>query len=435
MTGRFSDDSPAGDLAPDEFVLPGRLRFLSRGIGAVDLHAAQTVAAGLITQGLLVISGVLVARALGPHDRGQVALMTVIALALNQVIALGLPAAVVYKMSLEPGAARRVFAVLRPLIYVQAVASVVLPALTLFLVFRSSDALVAALISIPVTAASLTLWYSSAVFQGIQDFRLFSLWGTIPYAGYVFATVCVYFAGYRTVSAFVLAWALPMAIAAAASTIPARRNLPNDVPGEHVSRRELAEYGLKGHLGHTAPLESFQIDQMVVAAVVGPAGLGIYVVGAAFTVLPRILARNFGIVVFPRVAKKRGDGARNVAFDALVAAVAMTTFVVVVLEATIGALVPFFFGDAFLDAVVVGRVLLLCALLQSVRRVAVDIFRAVGQPSVGTRAEMASWIVFGVSVVPFVNSFGTIGAAWSMTLSAFTSLFGVGLVAFKRSRR
>ena len=57
---------------------------------------------------LVVVSGVLVARSLGPEDRGYLALLTVVAGVFAIVGTLGLPTATTYYIAQHPSRARRI---------------------------------------------------------------------------------------------------------------------------------------------------------------------------------------------------------------------------------------------------------------------------------------------------------------------------------------
>jgi O-antigen/teichoic acid export membrane protein len=98
--------------------------------------------------------------------------------------------------------------------------------------------------------------------------------------------------------------------------------------------------------------------------------------------------------------------------------------IVLCLEALCGALVPVLFGAEFTEAVGITRILLLSALIMSLKRVLNDCARGLGHPDYGLQAELASWL----PLVPGFLLIGdtAIGVAWILVAS---SLAGLGVLS------
>ena len=174
----------------------------------------------------------------------------------------------------------------------------------------------------------------------------------------------------------------------------------------------------------------------MVGALAGPYWLGLYAGAMAFTNLPRFVAMGIGVVAFPRVAAARGtDHAVRSAVDAVALITAFAAFVVIFLELIVGWLIPFLFGDAFEPSVPIARVLLISALLLSIRRVIGDVMRGGGAPLPSTSAEVLSWVVYGALVVPLVHAHGALGAAWAMTAAAAVSTAYLSYLASQMLKR
>ena len=78
--------------------------FRNTWISPVRRDAAVNLAAGIVMQALVVVSGVLAARILGVHDRGVFAFLWVFALIIAMGTSLGLPVAVTYWVARAPAA-------------------------------------------------------------------------------------------------------------------------------------------------------------------------------------------------------------------------------------------------------------------------------------------------------------------------------------------
>ena len=73
----------------------------------------QSVVTGVAMQTVLLLSGVVVARALGPTDRGYLALLALVPVLLWQLGSLGLPVATTYFVAQDPSRRREVSRAMR----------------------------------------------------------------------------------------------------------------------------------------------------------------------------------------------------------------------------------------------------------------------------------------------------------------------------------
>lgn len=406
------------------------LNALRRG---VDGATTGTVLTALAAQSTLVVSGVIVARALGVYDRGLLAVLAAVATAAASVASIGLPAAVAFSAARPGGSVVAAWRAVRPILAIQAALLIVVPA---GFVLGFGDfperwmpemAICAALAALSM----LLVQYMLALLQGQQLFTKFNVSRLLLSAPYALGVAIAYMAGARSLLIFALIWTLGMCIAAAISSVVAL--MPIKSAGDPATdRRGLVAFGLKAQLGTSSPLETFNIDQIVIGAIGGPAVLGLYVVGYAFTNLPRLIAQSLGMVAFPRIAARIGiGGARRVAADAMLLTIVLVGVLVIALELAVGWLIPLLFGDAFSESVVVSRVLLVAAFFLGVRKVLGDALRGANEPMPATFAEIASWPVFAACVYPFTVAYGAVGAAGAYTASAAVSTMFLGVAAVR----
>lgn len=402
-----------------------------------DRTMLGTVAAGVLAQLGLVVSGIIAARALGPSDRGYLAAFQAVAIAGSFILALGVPVAVAYYVAHDTRIARSSVRRLGRIIALQVAASVVIPALVFLIAFADDPAHAreSAWLTLPMTAAMLIGMYAASYLQGMQRFLAYNLFRTAPIPIYGIALVALVVAGMDGLLEFAVAYTVIVAVVAVFGVVLVWRWLPEE-GGEEIPASKYLSYGLKGQIGSVSPLETFQVDYLVVGALAGPYWLGLYAGAMAFTNLPRFVAQSIGVVAFPRVASARGtDHAVRSALDAVALASAFALVVVIGLELIIGWLIPFLFGDAFESSVPIARVLLLSALLLSFRRIVGDVMRGGGAPLPSTSAEVVSWVVYAALVVPMVHSHGALGAAWTMTIAALVSTIWLSYLAARMLKR
>ena len=73
--------------------------------------------------------------------------------------------------------------------------------------------------------------------------------------------------------------------------------------------QKLAGFGVQGEAGNVLQLLNYRLDQYIVRAFVGLAGVGIYAVGASMTEAIFIMANAVALVLLPRLTADRGRSA------------------------------------------------------------------------------------------------------------------------------
>jgi O-antigen/teichoic acid export membrane protein len=393
--------------------------------GVATRAVAESVIAGVANQAVIVISGVLVARALGVTDRGSLAWLALIPVSIGQLGTLGLPLAVTYFVTREPAdAAAIAHSVVRPA-GVQALALTVLHAIILMLILPDQPPHVAAaaLITLPVVPITLAQQYALAFVQGTQRFRHLSLLRVLAPTLYSAAVIALVVAGAGHLIAITAAWVVSSAVATAAAVTVGFRGLPDPPSASFANAREMRMFGRAHVLGSSSLIERFRLDQIAVGLLLPPASLGLYVVGAAFTSIFGFIAQSIGAVGYPRMAAVRGTRAqaRAVVGYAL-AAVGICGAVLVGLEISAGWLLPTFFGSAYADAVPLMRMLVMAAALLAVRRVMVDVLRGSGKAFGGNLSEVVAWVSLVPMLAVLVPAWDALGAASAMVVAAAASL-------------
>jgi O-antigen/teichoic acid export membrane protein len=387
----------------------------------------------LASQALLVATGVVVARALGPDDRGLLALIFVLSAVVVQVGSFGVPTAVTYWLAAGGVGHRSLLRQLRFVRRPQLAAVLATHAVLVMLVLlaKSSTWVVwLGLLSLIATAGSLSQMYSLAALQGLRRFTAFNILRVLHAALYLGGVVALWSVDRATLTSvtFVVigAGAVSTAVAWLVVLRPDATRESGTRDTREIEPRALVSFGLRSLAGSSPPLEAFRVDQLLVGLILPPIALGYYVVALAFTNLSRFIGQSIGMVTYPRVAAEqhRPHQLRLIRRDALIGTLVCGS-ATLVLVATVPVLLPFFFGDAFAVAVHPAQVLLVAALLASVRRILVDATRGAGWPLWGTAAEALTLIaVPGVIVL----SFFTDSLVWVAAVIAGANMVGLAVL-------
>jgi O-antigen/teichoic acid export membrane protein len=356
-------------------------------------------------QAVLIISGILAARILGVEGRGYLALLIIFPVVLCQLGGLGLPQAVTYYTARNREYADVVYRLVKFPFLIQVIGLVCLHILIVGIYVQQKPEYIAlaGYLTLATIPGILAQQYSLALLQGLGCFRIFNVMRLMPAALYAGVIAIMYVAQARSLPAITLGWAGVNAIVGFVACYLAVRNVKTvqkTVPKPHSvpTLRSMLSFGIKGLPGTVSPLESFRIDQLAAGLLLSPSALGLYVVGQAFTNLPRFVAQSVGMIAYPAIA----DRGRNSANGRLIwrffwAVTAFNLVVSGILIAAMPLLLPFFFGTDFSAAVPLAQILLVGATFAGSRRILVEVLRGAGLPQISTIAELAMypWLLTG----------------------------------------
>jgi O-antigen/teichoic acid export membrane protein len=382
------------------------------------------------------ISGPLVARMLGVDGRGQLAALILWPTVIAQLGSLGLPLAVTYELARgSAGAARAKRAVLLFAGPQAAILSAVHVAVLLFVLNGEPASIRAAGLSTLVAVpAALAQQYGLAMLQGKQRFAAFNTLRLLPAAVYAGGVVALFVIGAGSIVSVVLVtMGANLAVGVTTLATGLRAAWGASAAGQPAGVSAMVRFGLRGLLGSVSPIESFQLDQMVLALFLAKEALGLYVVGLAFTNLPRFVSQSVGLVAYPAIAGQTDTKAAKRSLWAFFwLTMAMAVVIVLPLWLAAGRLVPFFFGGDFRDAVAVTRILLPGALFAAGRRILSDGMRGRGHAAAGTVAEVVAWFWLAPALAILVPIWGVNGVAVALSGSYALSLATLLLLAAAR---
>jgi O-antigen/teichoic acid export membrane protein len=386
-----------------------------------------TLLGGLGTQVTLLVSGTVMARALGPQDRGYMALLTLVTAIAWQLGGLGIPFALTYAVARVPEAAERIVRSVRKPILLQAALAVAAAGLALGVLTATKPEYVqfGALMTVAVVAPAVYQRCGLGVLQGLRKFTTFNVFRVAPNGFFAIVAAAFLAAGITNFTLFAITWAVSRAIFAPATMRAARRGAHESETGvgEAPSRKAILTFGRKSMFGGSPPVETYRLDQSVVALFLTPTALGYYVAALAFTNLPRFIAQSFGLVANPLVAGRPShEAARRSMWRFFWLSVPFYLSVVTILWLATPFLTQLFFGSQFARSAGISRILLIATALFCARRVLSDSARGAGYPGMGSIAE----VVALVSVLPlfatFVPLWGVDGVAYALVISSTIAL-------------
>lgn len=414
----------------DPVITPKSLIANLRKRRAIVRALTGTMLGDVTIQLSVLVTGVIVARALGPVDRGHFAFLTLVASLLWQLCPLGVPFALTYVLARMPTKGLTVVRQLRTSIAVQLIAATVLATIVLAVLTADRPHYVqtGAALVLGVVAPWILFQYCLSILQGLRRFTPFNILRAVPTAAFASIAAALFLTGQTSFTEITLAWVasqvilVPIALRLAWHSVRAAEE-PNG--GNPPSRSWVMRFGRRSILGASFPSETYRIDQVVVALVLSPSALGLYVVALAFTRLPRFVARSIGIVANPAVASSSDqDEARKKMWRFVGIVIPACGCVTVLLWLFSPRLVTWFFGAEFSEASSITRLLLIATMFYCARRVLSDGARGAGYPGLATVAELVGLIAQLPLFAVFVPAGETKGVAYAL-IGSSTIAFAV----------
>jgi O-antigen/teichoic acid export membrane protein len=395
---------------------------IAAGEPPLAVNAARTLATTLLIQAVGLATGVLVARGLGVEGRGLLAAVILWPSVLTYLGDLGGPVGYAFLAANEPQS--------RPVL-VRA-AGLLTTAQTVFIVATGVPVVLLALHGRPRHAATIAAIflvcyvpmnlytrYINAVNQArerLSSFNAVRL--SVPIAYLVFL-VGLLVADRLTLRNTVVATAASNLVATVLAWRSARAwRGERSAEGVRAVSRRVLHYGLRSHIGNLTPIDSMQLDLLLVTLLLSPRQAGLYTVAASAAAVVRVQGTALGLVGLPAVARERSpQEARHI-----VASLVRTTMLVGMASAALIALcAPFLirviYGTPYVPATWVVRLLVFGIVLASVRQVAGDCLRGLGRPGAASVAEVASWVVGAPVALVAIPTLGSTGAALAVIAS------------------
>ncbi|MHB8574552.1 MAG: oligosaccharide flippase family protein [Dehalococcoidia bacterium] len=405
---------------PDQHAVNAGLRRLAA--------TAQVLGTTVAIQAIGLLTGALVAHLLGVDARGRLAAIVLWASVIGYVGDLGLPLAYVFETARDrtqiPALLGNAFLIMA----VQWLGLFAVGSVVVLLMLRPLGAMVAItgefylFLLLPMHFSR----YLAAICQGERDYRRFNaIRLSLPIA-YLLALVACAATGRDTIR-----WILGCSLCSLVVGLILSVWLVLPRYGRMLGRPRLSgavlhrtlRYGLKAHIGNLTPVDSLQIDLMLVVALLGAHDAGLYTVATSAAMVVRVQGTALGVVTLAEVAATANLDEQRRRISALTRLSATFSFACATVLALLARpLLILVYGQPYAEAASILRILALGIAAASARQVLGDALRAAGRPSIPTLAEVASWPVGAIVLLALVPSFGVEGAAWGVSAAYVTAL-------------
>jgi O-antigen/teichoic acid export membrane protein len=384
----------------------------------------QSIGSKVAILGLQAATGILTARTLGPAGRGELAAMILWPLFVASVTTLGVPSSIIYHFRRSPEHRDRLIANGFLLAAVLGTAAAVVCAfiLPLWLHQYSSEVIHAAqwfLITVPICSVTLA---GRAVLEGSHDFSGSNAIQTLTPLATLLGLIA--FLATHRINPYTAA------IAYIAASLPAfwlmlnrvRRVSMTSFRVHSIAIKRILGYGFRSYGIDVLGTLALQVDQVLVVSLLSPSAMGSYVVVLSLSRMLNLFQNSVVMVLFPKAAGRSKEDVINMTGDAVRISGLASVVCGVVVCAAGPMLLRIMYGQEYVDAVAVLRVLVLEVILSGATFVLAQAFMALDRPGVVTILQAIGLSLSIPMMLFLIPRYGIYGAAASLLTSTIARL-------------
>jgi O-antigen/teichoic acid export membrane protein len=376
-------------------------------------------------------TGVIVARALGPSGRGELAATLLIAQMAAWLFGMGNGEAISFHQSRHPKDGPRLLSSWLILTLPLALLGVAVAELLLPIVFAAQTAHTIDLARIYLAAIPLIAFQGifNGMLLGDQDFFFYNVTRFLPPAITAVVYALFWLGGFFSVGFALLANAAALAIALVFTIGRSLRRHGLATPDWPLLRHTFW-YGVRAHAGSTAGLVNARLDLLVIPAFLSAASVGLYSVATNVNSIITILTGTVAVMVLPVAARREGS-ARPVIVT-LQATVGIALAIAIPLAVIAPLALRLVYGQDFEAASTALRILLPGAVLQAGVMVLWSGLLAANRPLLVSAAVGPSALLTVVGLIVFLPS-GGITAAAIVTSVVYLAEFAAMAFFYRRT--
>ncbi len=194
--------------------------------------------------------------------------------------------------------------------------------------------------------------------------------------------------------------------------------------------KQLLAYGIRVHLGTVTHDLNQRFDQMLISVFLQPVMLGHYTVAATSTNVMNVIPNAFKTILFPSVSSTKDmTAAKNIISSYNFKCVCIVSVCTFILFLSLPYLIPLVYGRDFFPSVNLARILLFAVFFGAIRDILATAHRAMNNPLTATKAEIFGLIMTVILLSTLLPTYGVIGAAVaSLCAYAVTAVYNIWMM-------
>lgn len=414
-----------GDQAPAAVTAAPAARSLVR-------HGALTFATTSAALGVNLVSGILIARLLGPSGRGGLTAIFAIYPIMAWLFEMGCNQAITFHQARYPEDAPKLISTWLVMLAPFCAVAIVVGELLVPHLLAAQSAEVVHLARLMMVSVLLAFFSDvmNAVLLGDHDFGFYNVLRLAQPLAVTLVYVALWVADALTLRAAVLTIFVCGIGGCVAGGVRVFRRHRLARPDWALGRRTLW-YGLRAHGTATGGLITFRLDTMIIPAYLSAASVGFYAVATSVSWIVATIASSLGPLVLPVAVSRDRNGTRAVVHS-LYVTLAVGAVLGILLIAVAGIAVRLVYGSSFLGSVEPMRLLVPGSVLYAAAGVLYSGLYALNRPFTAALSQIVGVTVTVTGLVLFLES-GGIRAAAIVSSVAYTLVFVSALVLYQRA--
>lgn len=377
------------------------------------------------------IAGVIIARALGPADRGSITAILNASMFMSWVVGMGAAEALSFRRAKVPEDGPALLSTWLLLLLPLGIAgSVALYFLyPVFLAAQTEEVLSIASYFAPAVAMSILNQICYGALLGSHDYKMFNWVKFLPWAGIALGYAFLLAIGeLGVVSALVTNVASFLLVDALALLHMQRRHGGFGRPTTDLAKITLG-YGVKAHGSNVGLMVSARLDLLIMPAFLAATSVGLYSVGTNVSWLVVAIAGAIAPIVLP--AASREGGGSKVVSRSLLATLVVGSAMAVALAAVGYPLIKLVYGNDFSSSYLPMLILLPGCVAFAASQVLWSGINAEGRPLVSAATQVPGVVITVVGLITLLGPLGINGAAAISTI-AYVATFVAALLGYRR---
>lgn len=397
----------------------------------------QNIGANLLTTILGLVGSIILARWLGPSQRGIFAAIILIPSILQYFVNFGLSSATVY-FSAQPYISKhKIWNSLFIIGFVQSILGVFIGwiAIDFYLQQHTTNSVVLGHLYLATIPLGLYGMYANYMLQGASYFKTTNILKCIVPTGYCMGIIIL--KGYNLLSLTNLVY-LQLVIQTC-HLIMALFFLYRSIL-HHFSfiydfqlTKKMLNYGAKVWFGDVSQLANSRIDQFLIGAFLNSHDLGIYTVAVSTAGFTGVVANAVRTIIVPSVAGKETLTEQIKSTLQLFKSYwIFSIFFHAIFLISVPILVPFVFGNDYSEAITLCQILIIGSLFINAKTVLSGGIQAMGFPETISLIEFIGMIISLILSYLLIKTNGLIGVAIAISFAYFSQFLGLVYFSSKK---
>ena len=405
-----------------------KVNWLIQGKGSVAA-TAQTMITMVGILAINVLTGIITARTLGPEGRGEQAALIVWPEFMANVITLGIPSALVYNLRRYPEERSNFFSAAVILCAILGIGSATVGILFLpqWLSQYPTETIRMAQLLMPIVPIFLLAQLFALALDACSQFAISNIGRYMMPLGTLLLLYGLVISHNITPYTAALAYILPGIVVFLSRVAYLRKVFKFQWSGLTKTYRRLMSYGVRSYGVELVKTLSGKLSQVVIVGLLSSSNLGIYVVALNLSRMMNVFQTSFVTVLFPTVAGRPRKEVVALTGRAVRVSLALSCLAGIIVSFLAPVLLNVLYGEKFLAAIAVFRILLVEIIISGTVWVFLQAFMAVGKPGFVTLLQGLGVAISIPLMFLLVPVYGLEGAGMALLCSSFTRLILVYL--------